>query len=197
MSPCAGVRIDTSFEDELALATRGDPAARWRALEACRDYLRLIVRRGQWSNNAGLAATSDIVHNTFVDAWRDFSRFQGRTPGQLRAWLKAILVHASLNARRRPREAQLGGRGEPGLACSTAASPSHAARKNAEHHALEAALGGLTERHRSVIRLRVWDRMSFAQIGAALGVSEDGARMLYGRALAKLRASMRSGHDSR
>ena len=34
---------------ELAAATSGDPAARWRALEACGDYLRPVVRRGRWS----------------------------------------------------------------------------------------------------------------------------------------------------
>ena len=66
-----------------------------------------------------------------------------------------------------------------------------------DNHGGTPALGGLTDRHRSVIRLRVWERTSFAQIGTALGVSEDAARMLYGRALAKLRASMRSGDDSR
>ena len=43
--------------------------------------------------------------------------------------------------------------------------------------------------------MRIWDRWSFAEIGARLGVSEDAARMLYGRALARLRESMRPGHD--
>jgi hypothetical protein len=48
---------------EFAAAVGGDPAARWHALEACRDYLRVVVRRGRWSGSAGLPATSDIVQN--------------------------------------------------------------------------------------------------------------------------------------
>lgn len=191
--------IESEFQDrdeDLLAAASGDAAARWRALEACRDYLRLVARRGRWSNeDGGLPATSDLVQGTVVDAWRQFSRFRGRTPGQLRAWLRAILIHASLNARRRPRAVPIGsGQGVLDGAIATG-SPSRAAEEKDEREALEAALGELPEPHRRVIRMRVWDRGSFAQIAAALGVSEDAARMQYARALAKLRESMRSGHD--
>jgi RNA polymerase sigma-70 factor (ECF subfamily) len=182
-------------EAELAAATGGDPAARWRALEACRDYLRLVVRRGRWSSPAGRSATSDLVQGTIVDAWDHFSRFHGRTPGQLRAWLKAILIHAALNARRRPRAAPIGSGGAAEASPGTTTSPSQAAQKNAAREALDAALGRLSERHRTVIRLRIWDQLSFAEIGGKLDASEDAARMLYGRALAKLREAMRPGHD--
>jgi len=184
-----------ALDAEFAAAMVGDTAARWHALEACRDYLRLVVRRGRWSSNAGQGATSDIVQNTILDGWRGFARFEGRSPGQLRAWLKAILVHASLNARRRPREAQFGSGGEAGAAAGTTTSPSQAAVKNASREALDAGLGGLSERHRTVIHLRIWDQCSFAQIGTRLSVSEDAARMLFRRALEKLRESMRPGHD--
>ena len=130
-----------------------------------------------------------------MNAWGNFSRFQGRTPGQLRAWLRAILIHASLNARRRPRLARLVSSGDAGAPADTTASPSEAAQKDDAREALDAALLGLSARHRTVIHLRIWDRMSFAQIGTKLNLSEDAARMLWGRALAKLRESMRPGHD--
>ena len=165
------------------------------ALEACRDYLRLVVRRGRRSDKRSLGGTSDLIQNTVVDAWRDFSQFQGRTPGQLRAWLRAILVHASLNARRRQRAARIDFGDEAGDPPGTTTSPSQAAQKDASREAVDAALSGLSERHRTVIHLRIWDQLSFAQIGTKLDVSEDAARMLYGRALAKLRESMRPGHD--
>ena len=129
-------------------------------------------------------------------AWRNFSRVPGPTPGQLRAWLRAILIHASLNARRRPREARH--RFRPRRWSTSPARrrlPARPLRQNASREALDAALGGLSERHRTVIHLRIWDQLSFAQIGAKLGISEDAARMLYGRAIAKLRESMRPGHD--
>jgi RNA polymerase sigma-70 factor (ECF subfamily) len=179
---------------KLAGAMGGDLAERWRALEACRDYLRLVVRRGRWSSPAGLSATSDLVQKTIVEAWDHFSRFRGKTPGQLRAWLKSTLIHASLNARRRPRAAPIGPGGEV-EAPGTTTSPSRVAGKIAARQALDAALVRLSERHRMVIRLRIWDQLSFAEIGVKLDASEDAARMLYGRALAKLRDAMGPGHD--
>jgi RNA polymerase sigma-70 factor (ECF subfamily) len=182
-------------EAEIASAISGNAAARWRALEACRDYLRLVVRRGHRSNQAGRSATSDLVQETIIDGWRDFSKFQGRTPAQLHSWLRAILVHRSLNARRRPQPARIESGGQAGEIPGTTTSPSVAADRNASRAAVDAALSGLTDRHRTVIRLRIWDQCSFMEIGTRMGLSEDAARMLYGRALAKLRDSMRPGHD--
>lgn len=196
ISSVGHIKSDQEARDaEFAAAMVGDPAARWSALEACRDYLRLVVQRNRWSKGAGQPATSDLVQNTILDGWRGFGQFEGQSSGQLRTWLKAIVVHASLNARRRPREAQIGSGGEAGVAPGTTTSPSQAVLKDASREALDAALEGLSERHRTVIHLRIWDEWSFAQIGTKLDVSEDAARMLYGRALAKLRESMRPGHD--
>jgi RNA polymerase sigma-70 factor (ECF subfamily) len=179
----------------LAAATDGDVGARWRALEACRDYLRLVVRRSRSTGHGDRQATSDLVQQTIVDAWTNFPMFHGQTPGQLRAWLRAILVHASLNARRRRRAAQFGTGDEADALPGATTSPSEAAQRNAAREALDAALCSLSERHREVIRLRIWEQLSFADIGARLESSEDAVRMLYGRALAKLREAMRPGHD--
>jgi RNA polymerase sigma-70 factor (ECF subfamily) len=182
-------------DEEFAAAKGGDPAARWRALEACRDYLRLVVRRGRLSDAAGVQATSDLVQGTFLDAWAQFSKFRGRSPVQLRAWLKAILIHASLRARRRTGLAEFGSWQTARPAPASTLSPSQAAERKSAGEALDVALEGLSERHRTVIHLRLWDRLSFVEIGARMDLSEDAARMLYGRALAKLRESMRPGHD--
>jgi RNA polymerase sigma-70 factor, ECF subfamily len=182
-------------DDDFAAAKGGDPAARWRALVACRDYLRLVVRRGRLASDAGLQATSDLVQGTFVAAWGQFSNFRGGSPVQLRAWLKAILIHAVLNARRRPALAHLGSWQTAGAAPASNPSPSQAAQRKSSGEALDAALQGLSQHHRAVIHLRLWDRLSFVDIGARMDLSEDAARMLYGRALAKLRESMRPGHD--
>ena len=124
----------------------GDAAARWRALEACRDYLQLVVRRGRWSNQGGRSATSDLIQETIMGAWRNFSRFQGRTPAQLRAWLRAILVHASLNARRRPHEARIESGGAPEMSPARRPRPARPPTGTPREAALDAALAGLPER---------------------------------------------------
>lgn len=195
ITPIGRVESDRApGEVDLAAAGR-DPAARWRAIEACRDYLRLVVRRGRLSHGAGIQATSDLIQAAFVDGWRQFSRFRGRTPGQFRAWLRAILVHASLNARRRPFMPHIGSGRRAGAAHATGATPGRATQDGASREALDAALAGLPDRQRLIIHLRLWDRLSFAEIGRRMDLSEDAARMAYGRALAKLRGSMRPGHD--
>ena len=195
MSQLGRVESDLmTYCESIAAATGGDGAARWSVLEACRDYLRLVVRRGKWSGGAGLPATSDLVQKTIVDAWHHFPRFKGQSPAQLRAWLKAILTHAALNDRRRQRAARLEN-GSAQKVIDTGTSPSQAAQRNASHQALDAALGQLSERHRTVVHLRVWDQWSFAEIGDHLGISEDAARMLYGRAITRLRESVKPGHD--
>jgi RNA polymerase sigma factor (sigma-70 family) len=184
----------TAWAPEITSAA-GDPAAPWRSLEACRDYLRLVVRRGGWSKRPNDANTSDLIQHTILEWWRGFDRFRGRSPIQLRAWLRAILLHALLRSRRRQDALWR----EPGsaveLVLGTTTSPSNAAQKNDSRAVLDAALAVLSERHRSVIHLRVWEQLSVAQIGARPAITEDAARIVFGRALASLREMMRPGHD--
>ena len=55
---------------------------------------------------------------------------------------------------------------------------------------LETAMDGLNERDRNAVVLRFFENQPLAQVGAALGVSEDGARVRVNRALKKLRAKL-------
>ncbi|MDB6035406.1 MAG: polymerase, sigma-24 subunit, subfamily [Verrucomicrobiales bacterium] len=52
---------------------------------------------------------------------------------------------------------------------------------------LDAAMGGLSEADHDAVALRFFDRKSMKEIGAALGASEDAAKMRVNRALEKLR----------
>jgi RNA polymerase sigma factor (sigma-70 family) len=55
---------------------------------------------------------------------------------------------------------------------------------------LDAALDGLSERDRNAVVLRFFENKTLAELGAALDVSEDGARVRVNRALEKLRAKL-------
>ena len=62
---------------------------------------------------------------------------------------------------------------------------------------LEAALDKLNARDRDAVLLRFFENKKLAEVGAALGVSEDGARVRVNRALEKLRQLFaRHGVDS-
>ncbi len=56
-------------------------------------------------------------------------------------------------------------------------------------------MGALPEHYRMAIALRLWDDLSFVEIGSKLAISEDSARKLYGRAINRLRDLMGPGHD--
>lgn len=53
---------------------------------------------------------------------------------------------------------------------------------------LDAAIDQLSESDRRAVMLRYYENMSFAEVGAALGVAEEAARKRVGRATEKLRA---------
>jgi RNA polymerase sigma factor (sigma-70 family) len=195
MATIGQINLDSVRSDEaLAAARDGDPLARWTALEACRVYLRLVVGKNRWPKRAGVPATSDLVQNTILEGWCGFARFEGRTPGQLRAWLRVILVHSLIKARRRPVADQLdlvnGGDALPGQITP----PSVVAERDASHEAIETALRALPEHYRAVIQWRLWDELSFADIGPRFEISDDCAQKLYGRAIARLRQLLGPGH---
>ncbi len=52
---------------------------------------------------------------------------------------------------------------------------------------LQQALRQLSPDHEAVIRLRNWERLSFAEIGQRLGRSEEAAKKLWARAITRLK----------
>lgn len=178
-------------EDLLAAARRGDPVARWDALEECRDYLRLVARRNRLPEGQRGPDTSDVIQNTILEGWRGFGRFQGNSRGQLRGWLRVILVRSLMRAlRRRPAEDLMGSDIRAGEAAGVITPASSVARRNDANRALESALGRLPEHYRLAIHLRLWDDLSFPEMGRKMGLSEDSARKLFARAVIRLREIM-------
>lgn len=55
---------------------------------------------------------------------------------------------------------------------------------------LETAMDGLNERDRHAVLLRFFENQTLTEVGAALGMTEDGARLRVNRALEKLRAKL-------
>jgi RNA polymerase sigma-70 factor (ECF subfamily) len=196
MSSVGRINVDPAARDDVFDAARqGDPAARWGALEACRAYLRLVVGVKGRRRGDGGPDTSDLVQNTILDGWRGFAQFRGRTPGQLRAWLRVILIHSLIKTRQRRGHVRVGLGGEPAELAGAITPPSAVAQRADCQKAIDAALRELPEHYRAAIRLRLWDQLSFAEIGDRLALSEDCARKLYGRAVARLREAMGPRHD--
>jgi RNA polymerase sigma-70 factor (ECF subfamily) len=148
----------------LAEARAGCNDALGQALEAFRTYLLLIAEEEIAPELRGKGGASDIVQETFLEAQRDFVRFQGATPEEWRAWLRRLLLNNVADFGRRYRattkrdaalEVPLDDSGGPAqflAAADTPASGHAIAEEQAE--AFRAALARLPDDYRQVILLR-------------------------------------------
>jgi RNA polymerase sigma-70 factor (ECF subfamily) len=187
---------------EKARDNNGGGEAIGRALEACQQYLLLVADRELGDDLRPKVGASDLVQETFLDAQRDFRRFQGRTEGELRAWLRRILKNNLANHAeqyRRTAKRQLGR--EVSLDNSAIApikmelkaetvSPSVQMLQQERADALHRALQRLPERYRQVIEWRHRQGCSFGEIGRRLENSADAARKIWSRALQHLQVEL-------
>lgn len=195
MSPS---RDDPAFwQAELDAARSGDGAAVGRILEACRPYLLMVANEAVGPEFRAKCGPSDLVQETFCDAHRDFARFTGRTEADLRVWLRRILLNNAADlARRFTQDKRHFGRevalaeGQPGDLTDPDSTPSTRAAHQEQDEALDRALQRLPDDYRQAIELRVRDGLPFAEVGRALGRSADAARMLWFRAVERLRDEM-------
>jgi RNA polymerase sigma-70 factor (ECF subfamily) len=187
----------------LQQARAGSREAIGLALEACRAYLLAVANR---QVDAGLRAkggASDLVQETFLEAQRDFDRFQGTTDAELRAWLCRLLVNNAANfvrhyrgtdkrqvgreqALQRPGDTSLLG---PALPAPTP-TPSAEMIDLEEAEAVERAMARLPEDYRRVIVLRNRENRSFEEIARELGRSENAVCKLWLRAIERLQAEL-------
>jgi RNA polymerase sigma-70 factor (ECF subfamily) len=187
-------------------ARAGSTQALGQLLEACRPYLLVVANRQFDPDLRRKVGCSDLLQDTFLEAQRDFSAFQGETQDELRAWLSRILLNNLAETvqhyrgtckRQVDREVFLAGnpaweRGDELVDSGPSPSAQVMAREQGDE--LERVLGQLPDRYREVIRLRHHERLSFEAIGQRMGRSPEAARKLWVRALEQLRQILEAGH---
>jgi RNA polymerase sigma-70 factor (ECF subfamily) len=184
----------------LAEARAGSRESLGQALEICRRYLLLVAERELAPDLRAKGGASDLVQETFLEAQRDFLQFDGTTEGELRAWLRQVLLNNLGEFTRRyritqkravGREIGLDGDGSAagpgaGLAADTP-SPSGQALAHEQAGALQRALERLPAAYREVITLRYDRERSFEEIGLLMNRSPEAARKLWARAMERFR----------
>jgi RNA polymerase sigma-70 factor (ECF subfamily) len=184
----------------VAAARAGSREALGRALEDCRRYLLAIAERQLDPDLRSKGGASDLVQETFLEAQRDFARFHGSSPDELRAWLRQVLLHnvgafthrfRGTTKRAVGREVSLqadrpSGGYDEGPAGSTI-TPSGVAIEHEQALALRRALERLPQEYRRVVVLRFEEGRSFEEIGRLTGRSPDAARKVWSRAMERLR----------
>jgi RNA polymerase sigma-70 factor (ECF subfamily) len=185
----------------LAKARNGDTAALDRLFEMCRNYVGIIARTHVESWLQAKVDASDLVQQTFLEAYRDFTRFHGATEGEWLGWLRQILSHNAADfvrqyhqtgkrqARREVRldnpfdSAALGGLAN---IADSGETPSQCLLRKERELQLADALAQLAPDHREVIILRNLQRLPFDEVAQRMNRSRPAAQMLWMRAIQKL-----------
>jgi RNA polymerase sigma-70 factor, ECF subfamily len=133
---------------------------------------------------------SDIVQETYLQAWKSYNRF---TPGtNCRAWLYKIMFHVIQHYRRRQRRfvAVVTEDDEPSLESLLRYEPPVPQTLSDEE--ILAALTALPERYRDVILLVDVDELSYKEAAAALDVPIGTVMSRLSRGRATLRGQLAS-----
>ena len=182
----------------LEQAREGSAIAIGSLLEAARSYLLLQADQHLPQSIRAKVGPSDIVQETAIDAHRDFLRFRGTTQEELYAGLRTILQNNVVDAVRRfemaqkraaKREASLSVIVDRrGISVLPAGSntPDHSAIRREDAALLAGVLTRVPDDYQTILRLRYWDGLTFPEIAARIGRSEEAARKLWYRALARL-----------
>jgi RNA polymerase sigma-70 factor (ECF subfamily) len=183
----------------LSAARAGSREALGEALEACRCYLLGVADRELDDRLRAKGGASDLVQETFLEAQRDFARFDGQTEEELLAWLRQILRNNLANFARRyrgtdkrnaDREVVLGGGNEAGGAAPplAAGTPTPSQQVSADEQRLELlrAIDRLPEDYRRILTLRYLEERAFDEIARLMGRSDNAVRKLWARAVGLL-----------
>jgi RNA polymerase sigma-70 factor (ECF subfamily) len=189
----------------LDAVRQGDQAAQGQVLLRYQAWMRLLARMQIDSQFHGKFGESDIVQQTMLEAIRALPHFRGRTEGELLAWLRQVLAHVLAHEVRRyrgtqqrdvAREVSL----EQSLAESSlrlrnvlpapGSSPSRQADRHEQEVLLAEVLSRLPADYREVIILRNLQGLSHEEVAARMNRGVGAVRMLWVRALARLRTEL-------
>ncbi len=188
---------DERSEPLIRAAQDGSSSALGQLLEGTRNYLLMAANRALDADLRAKGGASDLVQETFVEAFRDFSHFTGTSEPQLIAWLLAILDHRLANHVRHYRRTKKrtvdrersidDDTGEDRGLRDNQPTPGTAIVDGDEARRVRDALDKMPALLRDVLVERTWQRATFAEVGARRGCSAQVARNLWGRAVRQMK----------
>lgn len=147
----------------------------------------------------------DIWQETLLKAWAARADFEWRGPSAFRGWLLRIAERCiddqsdRLRTQKRgaeltvplraPGDGSASGAGAPEPFGST--TPSRIAAERERARAMEAALAGLPDEYREVVRLRLVEDVTAGEVGSRLGIGESAVRHRFRKGAELYRAKLR------
>jgi RNA polymerase sigma-70 factor (ECF subfamily) len=183
-------------EQQAALerARQGDAEARGRLLESFRPYLRFMARTLHGGRLQGRLDDSDLIQDALLEAHRNFGSFRGGCVAELTGWLRqialgvahrAIRAHAGTGKRDLAREQPADGLAEQ--VADPGSSPSAQAIRHEQAARMAQAIARLPDDMQQVLLGRHLDGLPYAALAEQLGRTEGAVRVLYTRALRRVR----------
>jgi RNA polymerase sigma-70 factor (ECF subfamily) len=177
--------MEISDEAAVELTRRGDPDA-FRVL--VERHSRAVYRLA-WRMTANSHEAEDIVQETFLRAYKQLKRFDGRAA--FGTWLHRIAVNCSLDqirVRNRRQETTVDAPDHTGLQMPASdPSPERSMQSVQIRELLVRAMQDLSDMERCAFTLRHHDGLGIEEISRALGVQPNAAKHSIFRALKKLR----------
>lgn len=193
----------SDWAEMIRAARAGEPAVRDALFGRYRAWLRVLAQTQLGKRLAGKFDASDIVQQALLEACEALPDFRGDTEGEFLAWLRSVLAHALAHEVRRytgteqrdvNREVSLELEESSlrlgSMLAAPDSSPSTRAAAHEEELCLAEVLGRLPEEYRAVIILRNLEGLSHEEVAERMGRSIGAVRMLWVRALARLRQEL-------
>src|SRR5262245_38263584 len=179
-------------EQQAALerARQGDAHALGSLLESYRPYVGFLCRAVQQGRLRAWLDEADLIQEAFLEVHRSFGGFRGTTVAQLTGWLRQIVLRTTGRVcnRRRVDTPDAVTRDEAfAEALEADGTPSDEVIRHEQAARLAGGLAQLPEDMRQVLLSRHMDQLPYADVAERLGRSEGAVRVLYVRALQRLR----------
>lgn len=195
----------TNFASKIAMARNGATDAVGDLLEPYRNYMRILAASQMGRTVGKRVSPSDIVQDTMLAAHRDLNDFKGTTQAEFVAWLRAVLSRCLLRAIehnikavkrdvrrevsmetiRSSLESSCTGIGD--FLAHYQASPSQIVAGEEESLRVSDYVTMLSEDYQKVIALRNFGGMPFDEIAKHMNRSPQAVRLLWLRAINRLR----------
>jgi RNA polymerase sigma-70 factor (ECF subfamily) len=195
----------TNPDELLTDARAGCDASLGRLLECYTNYLKLLATTQIDEKLRARCSPSDIVQETFYEAHRDFRQFRGGSEAEFLAWLRQILAHnlarvveAHVLTAKRDVRREISLNGLKAAVDRSAArlesvlvdrgtSPSSNVHRREYAVLLADRLAELPPDYREVLVLRHFDDLPFDEVAQRMDRSSGAVRMLWLRAIGRLR----------
>lgn len=178
----------------LDRARQGDNDAVGQLLNAFCPYVRVIIRAHGDRRLQARVGESDLIQDAIVEACRSFSQFRGTQVNELAAWLRQITLHVvaaayrtHFGAMKRDLSCEEPLNGSAALLADSGSSPSAHLLRHEQAARMAEAVSSLPNDMQVVLLGRHVDELPYAELAERLGRSEAATRVLYTRALRRLR----------